>query len=148
MPDAVTAHEITLTRVYDAPRRLVWDAWTDPDQLVQWWGARGWSTPPESVTLDVRPGGLFRLTSVSADGAEMPMEGRFLEVVEPERLVLEEPPEDAWHEGAVSEVTFVDLGDGRTELTLRATIHTTDEMREPAEAGMAQSLDRLAEHLG
>lgn len=148
MPEPMTAHEITLTRVYDAPRQLVWDAWTEPHQLVRWWGARGWSTPLESVTLDVRPGGIFRLTSVNAEGAEMPMEGRFLEVAEPERLVVEEPPEDAWHEGAVSEVTLADLGDGRTEMTLHTTIHTSDEMRAPAEAGMAQSLDRLAEHLG
>jgi uncharacterized protein YndB with AHSA1/START domain len=147
MLEAVTAHEITLTRVYDAPRRLVWDAWTEPDQLVQWWGARGWSTPLESVTLDVRPGGLFRLVSVSAEGDKMPMDGVFLEVVEPERLVVEEKSEGAWHDGAVSEVTLIDLGDGRTEMTLRTTIHTTDEMRAPAEAGMAQSLDRLAEHL-
>jgi len=147
MNEAVTAHEITLTRVFDAPRQLVWDAWTEPGQLAQWWGARGWSTPVDTVTLDVRPGGVFRLTSVSEDGAEMPMEGVFREVVEPERLVLDEPAEDAWHEGATSVVTLTDLGDGRTELTLTSTVHTTDSMRPPAEAGMAQSLDRLAEHL-
>jgi uncharacterized protein YndB with AHSA1/START domain len=147
MTDSMTAHEITLTRVFDAPRRLVWDAWTDPQQLAQWWGAHGWSTPVESVTLDVRPGGRFRLTSVDADGAEMPMQATFLEVVEPERLVVEERAEVSWHEGAVSEITFTDLGGGRTEVTLRSTVNTTDEMRAPAEAGMAQSLDRLAEHL-
>jgi uncharacterized protein YndB with AHSA1/START domain len=147
MPEAMTPHEITLTRVFDAPRQLVWNAWTEPGQLVQWWGARGWRTPLSTVTLDVRPGGVFRLTSVNEDGAEMPMEAVFIEVVEPERLVVDERAEDAWHEGAVSEVTFTDLGDGRTELTLRSTIHTTDEMRPPAEAGMAQALDRLAELL-
>jgi uncharacterized protein YndB with AHSA1/START domain len=77
----------------------------------------------------------------------MTTQGVYRDVVEPERLVLEEPGEDAWHEGAVSTATFTDLGDGRTEIVLQATIHTTDEMRGAAEAGMAGSLDRLAEHL-
>jgi uncharacterized protein YndB with AHSA1/START domain len=146
MPEAVTEHEITMTRVFDAPRELVWKAWTEPGHLAAWWGARGWSTPPESVTLDVRPGGAFRLTSVSEAGDEMPMEAVFREVVEPERLVVEERGEGSWHEGAVSVITLTDLGDRRTELTLRATVHTTDEMRANAERGMAQTLDRLAEH--
>ena len=98
--------------------------------------------------MDVRPGGAFRVTSVSdEDGTEMTTSGAYREVLEPERLVLEEPAEDAWHENAVSVVTLTDLGDGRTEIVLRATIHTTEEMRAHAEAGMAASLDRLAEHL-
>jgi uncharacterized protein YndB with AHSA1/START domain len=149
MPEAAAAHEITVRRVFDAPRQLVWDAWTDPEQLARWWGKRGWSTPASSVTIDVRPGGVFRLLSFSdEDGTQMPTEGVFREVVEPERLVLEETSEVSWHEGAVSAVTFTDLGDGRTELVLRSTIHTTDELRRAAEAGMASSLDRLAELLG
>jgi uncharacterized protein YndB with AHSA1/START domain len=100
------------------------------------------------ITLDVRPGGEFRVTSVSGEGAEMSSQGVFREVVEPERLVLEEPAEDAWHEGAVSVVTLTDLGEGRTEMVLQSTIQTTDEMRGHAEAGLTSSLDRLAEHLG
>ena len=148
MPEAVSAQEVTISRVFDAPRDLVWRAWTEPEQLAQWWGPAGWSNPLERITMDVRPGGAFRVTAVSAeDGTEMTTRGVYREVVEPERLVLEEPAEDAWHEGAVSTATFTDLGDGRTEIVLQATIHTTDEMRGAAEAGMAGSLDRLAEHL-
>jgi uncharacterized protein YndB with AHSA1/START domain len=148
MADAVTAQEMTVTRVLDAPRELVWKAWTEPDQLARWWGPRGWSNPLETITMDVRPGGAFRVTSVSdEDGTEMTTQGVFREVDEPERLVLEEPAENAWHEGAESVVTLSDLGDGRTELVLRSTIHTTDEMRIQAEAGLRASLDRLAEHL-
>ena len=147
MAEAVTAQEITITRVLDAPRELVWKAWTEPAQLAQWWGPRGWSNPLETITLDVRPGGAFHVTSVSEDGGEMSSQGVFREVAEPERLVLEEPAEGAWHEGAVSVATFTDLGDGRTEMTLQSTIHTTDEMRVHAEAGLTGSLDRLAEHL-
>jgi uncharacterized protein YndB with AHSA1/START domain len=147
MPEAVTVNEITLTRIYDAPRRLVWEAWTEPAQLASWWGARGWNTPPGSVTLELRPGGVFRVGSVSEHGAEMTTEAVFLEVVAPERLVIEEPADDAWHDGAVTEVVLTDLGDGRTELTLRATIHTTDAARNRAVAGLAEALDRLAEQL-
>lgn len=147
MTEAATAQEIEITRVYEAPRELLWRAWTVPEELVQWWGPSGWSTPLETVTMEVRPGGAFRLTSVSDEGAEMPVEGVYREVEEPERLVLEEPPEGNWHEGSVSAVTFTDLGDGRTELALRAAIQTTDEMGVHAEGGMRGTLDRLAEHL-
>jgi uncharacterized protein YndB with AHSA1/START domain len=148
MTEAATAQEITITRVFDAPRELVWKAWTEPEQLAQWWGARGWTNPVERVTMDVRPGGAFSVTSVSdEDGSEMTVRGVYGEVVEPERLVLEEPAEGSWHEGAVSVATFTDLGDGRTEMTVRTTIHTTDEMRQMAEEGMATSFDRLAAHL-
>lgn len=148
MTEAVSAQEITITRVLDAPREVVWNAWTEPDQLARWWGVRGWSNPLETITMDVRPGGTFRVTSVSdEDGSEMTSQGVYREVVEPGRLVLEEPAEDAWHEGAVSVVTLTDLGDGRTELVLHTTIHASDEMRSAAEAGMTGSLDRLAEFL-
>jgi uncharacterized protein YndB with AHSA1/START domain len=148
MPETTTAQEIEIIREYDAPRELVWRAWTEPAELVQWWGPSGWSTPLDTVTMEVRPGGTFRLTSISDEGAEMPVAGVYREVVEPERLVLEEPPEHAWHEGSVSTVTFTDLGEGRTEVALRATIQTTYEMRLNAERGMNGTLDRLGEHLG
>ena len=74
--------EITITRVFDAPRERVWRAWTEPSEIARWWGKRGWSTPPESVTLDVRPGGVFRLNSINdEDGREMPLDTTFREVV-------------------------------------------------------------------
>jgi uncharacterized protein YndB with AHSA1/START domain len=148
MTETATAQQIEITREYDAPRELVWAAWTEPEQLVQWWGPPGWSTPIETVTMDVRAGGDFRLISVSDDGVEMPVVGVYREVVEPERLVLDEPAEHAWHEGAESVVTFTDLGGGRTEVVIRATIQTTDAMRESAERGMNATFDRLGEHLG
>ena len=148
MTEAPTAQEITITRVFDAPRELVWKAWTEPDQLAAWWGARGWSTLRSTVTMEVRPGGRFHVTSVSdEDGREMSTEAVYREVVEPERLVVEEAAEDAWHEGAVSVVTLTDLGDGRTEMAFRATLQTTEAMRGQAQAGVAASFDRLAEHL-
>jgi uncharacterized protein YndB with AHSA1/START domain len=148
MTDTVTAQEIEITRVYDAPRALVWRAWTEPEELVQWWGPPGWSTPIETVSMDVRPGGHFRLTSIADDGVEMPVVGVYREVVEPERLVLDEPGEGSWHDGSESTVTLTDLGDGRTEVVIRAIVRTTDDMRQNAERGMRETFDRLAEHLG
>jgi uncharacterized protein YndB with AHSA1/START domain len=148
MTETATAQEITISRTFDAPRELVWKAWTEPDQLAQWWGPRGSTAPLERITMDVRPGGAFSVTSVSAEGNEMTVHGVYREVVEPEQLVLDEPAEGSWHEGAVSVATFNDLGDGRTEMVVRTTIHTTDEMRVTAEAGMESTLDRLGELLG
>jgi uncharacterized protein YndB with AHSA1/START domain len=145
MTESIAAQQITLRRVLDAPRELVWKAWTEPDRLAQWFGARGWSNPLDQITMEVRPGGTFRVTHVEdASGAEMTTIGVYREIEPPGRLVLEESSGDSWHEGAVSELTLSDLGDGRTELVLRATIHTTDEMRAQAERGMGESLDRLA----
>jgi uncharacterized protein YndB with AHSA1/START domain len=148
MPETTTAQEITITRVFDAPRELVWKAWTEPDQLARWWGPRGSRAPVEKITMDVRPGGTLRVTSISADGHEMTIQGVYQEVVEPERLVFEEPAEGAWHEGAVSVATFTDLGDGRTEMVVQTTIHTTDEMRAQAQTGMESTFDRLGEYVG
>ena len=148
MTERIEAQEITITRVLDAPRELVWKAWTEPDQLARWWGPPGWTNLLETITMEVRAGGTFRVTSISdADGSRMTSQGVYREVVEPERLVLDEPAEGSWHDGAMSVITFTDVGDGRTEIVLHSTIRTTDEMRGTAEAGLAASLDRLAEHL-
>jgi uncharacterized protein YndB with AHSA1/START domain len=148
MPETATAQEITIRRVYEAPRELVWRAWTEPEQLSRWWGAAGWSNPQERIVMDLQPGGEFSVTSVSdGDGEEMTVQGVYREIVEPERLVLEEPAEGSWHGGAVSVMTLEDLGDGRTEMVVRTTIQTTDEMRAVAEDGMKTSFERLADHL-
>ena len=143
MAEQATAHEIAITRIFDAPRELVWDAWTQPEQLARWWGKRGWNTPVSSVTLDVRPGGSFRLTSIADDdGREMPLDAVYREVVEPERLVWGDRDGERH-----ATVTFTDLGDGRTEMAFRTTMRTTDEIRRNAEGGLSSAFDRLGEHL-
>jgi uncharacterized protein YndB with AHSA1/START domain len=124
--------EITITRVYDAPRDLVWRAWTEPERLATWWGKRGWNALLDSIVIDARPGGAFRVTTVNADGAEMTTEGVFAEVVELERL--------AFADGGA--VTFTELPGGRTQMVFRATVPSTT-----AEAGVRSAFDRLAEHL-
>ncbi len=148
MSEPTTAREITVIRVFDAPRDAVWKAWTEPAQLARWWGAPGWTTPESGISLDLRVGGTMRVTSLSDEhGDEMTTIGTFTEIVEPERLSFEEASEDSWHDGADSTATFTDLGDGRTEMTLRSTVHTTDEQAMQAAAGMRGALDRLAELL-
>jgi uncharacterized protein YndB with AHSA1/START domain len=133
--------EIAITRVFDAPREQIWKAWTEPERLARWWGKRGWNAVPSTITLDVRPGGRFALTSVSeADGSELSHNAVFREVVEPERLVWGD-------ERAVATVTFADLGDGRTEMSFHTTVDTTPETRDRAEGGLESAFDRLAESL-
>jgi uncharacterized protein YndB with AHSA1/START domain len=134
---STSAREITITRVFDAPRERVWRAWTEPAEIARWWGKRGWSTPPDSVTLDVRPGGTFRLNSINdEDGREMPLDTTFREVVEPERLRFGE-----------ATVTFTDLGDGRTEMVFHTTVHMTADTLRTATGGLASAFDRLNDHL-
>ena len=134
---STSAREITITRVFDAPRERVWRAWTEPAEIARWWGKRGWSTPPESVTLDVRPGGVFRLNSINdEDGREMPLDTVFHEVLEPERLVF----------GAAT-VTLTDLGGDRTEMVFHTTVDMTEETLRTATDGLASAFDRLTHHL-
>ena len=129
--------EIVVTRVFEAPRERVWRAWTEPGELARWWGKRGWTTPPDSVTMDVRPGGEFSLLSVSdEDGREMRLDTTYREIVEPERLSFGE-----------ATVTLTDLGGGRTEMVFRTTTEMTDEIRQRAAGGLASAFDRLAEQL-
>jgi len=124
-----------IVRVFDAPPERLWRAWTDPDELVRWWGKRGWNARRDTLVLDVREGAAFRIESVSDDGAEMVNEGVWHEVVEPERLAFGTPG------GATSVVTFTDLGDGRTELRFT----TTRPMTGRAVDGFHSGLDRLAD---
>ncbi len=148
MADPVSPQEITITRALDAPRERVWRAWTEPEQLSRWWGPPGTTVPVETITMDVRPGGTFRVTIVNnEDGRGAPQEGVYREVVEMKRFVLEESAQDAQREGALSAVALTDLGDGRTEMSLQMTIRTTEEVRDAAEAGLASLVDRFAEQL-
>jgi uncharacterized protein YndB with AHSA1/START domain len=137
LTDTATVHEITIRRVFSAPRELVWRAWTEPERLATWWGKRGWSTPLESITMDVRPGGTFRLTSVNdEDGREIPFETVYREVVAPERLAFGE-----------ATVTLSELADGRTEMVFHTTLEAPDDVRAQAAGGLASAFDRLAEEV-
>ena len=144
-PTTMTERELTVTRVFDAPRELVWRCWTDPDEFSRWWGPEHFHTPRESVEIDLRPGGVFRSTMVGPDGSEYPSAGEIRELVAPERLVFAE--EETCHpmiESSYHVLTLTDLGGGRTELRLEITIVCVDELIELAQAGWRTSLDKLA----
>lgn len=139
MADPPIEQEFTIRRVLDAPRELVWKAWTDPDQVARWFGPREISTPRSTIRMDVRPGGTFELTMISDDdGTEYPSGGTFLEVEEPDRLVWRDRDIDL-----LVTITFVDLG-GRTEMTCHVVGRTGG-----AEAydGWSTMFDKLAAFL-
>jgi uncharacterized protein YndB with AHSA1/START domain len=143
--------ELTLTRVFDAPRALVFKMWTDPKHLSQWWGPKGFTNPV--CELDLHPDGALRIVMRAPNGAEFPMKGVFREIVAPERLVFTNiaVDQDGNHiiEGLTT-VTFTELG-GKTKLTLHTTAAALTaqaaRMIEGMDAGWTQSIDKLEAYL-
>jgi uncharacterized protein YndB with AHSA1/START domain len=146
-----TGREFVITREYDAPRELVFKAWTDPKHVMEWWGPRGFENPV--CQWDARAGNSIHVVMRAPGGQEYPMGGEFREVAPPERLVFTS--------GALDErgkmvfeflhaVTLVE-SNGKTTLTIRSKVlWTTPEANKYIggfEAGMTQSLERLDAHL-
>src|SRR5262249_38389883 len=104
----------TVTRVLDAPRELVFQAWTDPAHFTHWWGPRGFTTPLSTISLDVRPGGIWRATMINGeDGTEYPFHGIYREVVPPEKLSFSLiDPDDPDLEGREAGGTEAELAGG------------------------------------
>src|SRR5205085_10360082 len=120
-----TDREIVLTRVFDAPRHLVYDAFTKPELLKRWFGPRGWSLAVCEVDLNV--GGGFRFVLRSPDGKEMGMRGVYREIVPPERSVHSESFDDYPGESLVTAVLVEEAG----KTTLTATIeYSSQEVRD------------------
>ncbi len=138
------AGELIYTRIFDAPRELIFRCMIEPEHLTHFWGPAGMSTPLENITVDPRPGGVFETVMVNdADGSQYPMRAVYVEVVEPERLVWSEPGT-----GVTTTSTFVALGTSLTEVQIRQT-NVPAAFRSPeAQAGFATSLDRFAVYLG
>ncbi len=143
--------EITITRIFDAPRQLVWKAWTDPKHLSQWWGPKNFSNPVCEV--DARAGGKWHIVMRAPDGQEYPCGGVYQEVLEPERLVFTNIAIDAEGNPIIdgfTTVLFADAG-GKTKITLHtrgtALVDYAAAYLQGMEAGWSQSLDRLAERL-
>lgn len=151
--------EIVLTRVLDAPRELVWKAWTESEHLARWWAPKGCSTP--FCTVDLRPGGRFHYCMRMPDGSEVWGIGVYREVVEPERIVYTDsfsdekgnpvPPScygmsESHPAETVVTVTF-DEHQGNTTVTLHHSIPESVEEREGTEQGWKEMLERLAENL-
>jgi uncharacterized protein YndB with AHSA1/START domain len=150
-----SGRELVTTRVFDAPRELVFDAWTNPAHVTRWWGPNGFSTTTQQ--MDVRPGGVWKYTMHGPDGANYPNTTAYKEVVRPERLVYTQGGAREGGPGIqfTSTVTFDDVSEGgrpRTKVTMRALFPTAEALalviREyKADEGGRQHLGRLAQYL-
>jgi uncharacterized protein YndB with AHSA1/START domain len=149
-PAAASDREIVLSRVFDAPRELVFAAWTDPAHVTHWWGPRGFTTT--TAEMDVRPGGVWRFVMHGPDGTDYPNTIVFTEVERPERIAYDHVGEaDHGDVKFHTTVTFADRG-GKTELTLRMVFATVEERNHVVERygaieGGEQMLERFAAFL-
>lgn len=150
---------LVITRVFEAPRELVWQAWTDPEHVMRWWGPKGFTAP--ACKIDLRVGGVCLFCMRSPDGQDFWSTGVYREVVPPERIVCTDSFADAegnpvpashygmpgeWPEELLITVTFEDLG-GKTKMTLEHVGMPLGQMSEMAETGWKESFDRLAAEL-
>ena len=147
-PDSTAGEGITITRVFDAPRERVWREWIEPQRFADWFGGGEAEVPLSSVSMDVRPGGSWRVTMFAEPGPrEIHWKGEYREVIVPERLVFtlsEQPGEDAYE---VITVVLTDLGDGRTEMRFEQRGGLSAEQYRGAEQGWSTFFDRVAERL-
>ena len=158
-PIRTSAGSVMITRIFDAPRELVWKAWTDPEHFKRWWGPKDYTSP--YCEMDLRVGGKYVNCMRSPQGKEYWGTGVFREIVPMERLVFTDcfadeqgnmvhasyygMSEDFPLEMLVT-VTFEDLG-GRTKMTLEHSGMPAGAAREGAQIGWTQSFDKLAQSL-
>ncbi len=118
--------EIVVSRIVDAPRELVWEAWTDPGQIVKWWGPEGFTTTIEE--MNVRPGGVWKHVMHGPDGVDYPNESIFTEVVKPERISFSHGGRRQGDAGVRFEATwsFENLGD-KTGVTIRMVFPSVED---------------------
>jgi len=139
--------DLVLTRTFNAPRSLVFKAWTDPARVAQWWGPRGFTNPV--CELDVRPGGAMRIHMRGPDGTVYPMAGTYEEIVEPERIVFTGSALDGRGRPLFEVRHTVIFADHGAKTTLTVTAHVITATPEGAphlrgqEAGWTQQLERL-----
>jgi uncharacterized protein YndB with AHSA1/START domain len=143
--------DLYLERVYDAPPEKLFQAWTDPELMKKWFCPRPWTVA--SVDNDLRPGGASTVVMRSPEGEEFPSRGVFLEVVPNKKIVFTDAFTSAWQPSdkafMVGEVSFEDLGNGKTRYTARVR-HWSEEDRQAHEKmgfheGWAKAAEQLAE---
>ena len=138
--EEIVRREIVTTRVFDAPRATVFEAWTDPEQLKIWWGPKGFTNTFHHC--EIGPGGSWSYIMHGPDGKDYPNEMRFLEIAAPERIVIDHMSYPQFR----LTVLFHELGD-RTKITFRQLFATSDiyeQINKLALRGNEESLDRLA----
>ena len=135
--------ELKLSRVFEAPRSLVWEAWSKAEYVQRWFTPAPLTTP--RCEVDLRPGGVFYLVMKMPDGVELPMDARFVEVVQKERIVF-----TATIHGGVevhTTVTFADEGAGKTRLDVHQVYSHETAATRGAPQGWKSTLDQLDEVL-
>ncbi|HEU4879116.1 MAG TPA: SRPBCC domain-containing protein [Gemmatimonadaceae bacterium] len=137
--------ELVINRVFDAPRELVWKAWTDPEEMKQWSAPRGFTIPINEGEL--KPGGVWRSQMRKEDGTELNLGGVYHEIVEPERLVFTHAwMDESGKPGPETVVTVILTERGnKTEMTFRQTGFASVESRDGHEGGWNECFDKLAE---
>jgi uncharacterized protein YndB with AHSA1/START domain len=145
-----TDREIAMTRVFEAPRRLVFDALTKPELLKQWLlGPPGWSMPV--CEIDLRVGGAYRFVWRGPDGIEMGVRGVYREIAIPESIVATERFDEPWYPGEALVTNVLAEQGGKTTLTLTVRYESREArdiaLNSPMEQGLAAGYDRLAELL-
>jgi uncharacterized protein YndB with AHSA1/START domain len=148
-PRPASDPEVRITRVFRAPRELVFDAWIDPDQVAAWWGPEPYEIPRESVEIEPRNGGRIYFDMVDpTDGVVYPVRFEFVDISVPAVLVLSSAPQPelGLPFAMMTRVVFEVDRDG-TRVTVTQGPHT-EEMRHPASGGWGGSLDRLERLLG
>jgi len=142
--------EISMTRAFDAPRTLVFEAFTKPELIKRWLGIFGkWKF--EVCEVDLRVGGKYRYVWRGPDGAKLAMGGVYREIKRPERIVATERFDDPWYEGDAIDTTLFVEKDGKTTVTT-TVLYDSKEIRDnvlksPMEGGVAKSYDKLDEVL-
>jgi uncharacterized protein YndB with AHSA1/START domain len=148
--ESLANREVMITRVFDAPRSVVFGMWTNAEHLKHWWGPTGFTNPV--CEFDPRPGGAIRIHMRAPDGVVYPMTGVVIEIVEPERLVFTSAALDENGNAMFENLNTVTLAEhgGKTKLTLHAKVSTATAKAAPYLAGMEEgwklTLDRLADY--
>jgi len=152
-------NEVVITRVFNAPRKLVWKAWTDPEHIMRWWGPKNFTSP--SCKIDFRVGGRYLYCMRSPEGQEFWSTGAYREIVPLQKIVCTDSFSDekgnvvpATHYGMAADfplelqvtITFEEH-EGKTKFTLHHVGIPAGEMKEMTSAGWNESLDKLAETL-
>jgi uncharacterized protein YndB with AHSA1/START domain len=157
MATKTATRDITISREFDAPRELVWKAWTEPERVACWWGPQGFTAP--DIKMDVRVGGRFHWCMRSPEGEDHWMTGFFREIAPPGRLVLTVVAPEADADGACYgtdddvpasadiTVTLEDLGGSRTRLTFVFAGQPVGEHTDQSEEGWNEIFDKLAASL-
>jgi uncharacterized protein YndB with AHSA1/START domain len=154
--DAQSDREIVITRVFDAPRELMWKAWTDPEHVKRWWGPKGFTSPV--CKNDLRVGGVYLYCMRSSEGQDFWSTGVYRALIPPEQIVATDSFADErgnrvpashygmgedWPAELLVTVTF-EAVEGRTKLTLRHSGIPAGQMSDLTEAGWKESFNKLA----